>query len=162
MRLRTSAIGERAIGFTLVELLVVMAILVMVTCAFPLVLQRLLPRHRVVALTQKIVVMIDAARDASTLCSCPLTLQLQNGQFGLAPADRDHLTRPSKLLSIPTSTQVVLLDTDARHIDSLKVFPDGTASAARFEIADGVQRSAIMLSEFTGRVQVSWPGRRSQ
>lgn len=160
--LRTSAIGERAPGFTLIELLVVMAILVMVTCAFPLVLQRLLPRHRVVALTQKIVVAIDATRDASTICSCPLTLQLQSRLFGLAAADRDRLSRPLTALSIPSSTQVVLMDMDAIRIDSLKVFPDGTASAARFEIADGVQRSAITLSELTGRVQVSWPGRRSQ
>jgi general secretion pathway protein H len=124
----------RSAGFTLIELLVVLAILVMAATAFPVALNRALPGRRVHAAAQQLISTVRALETSSIGTNQPVRRELE------------QLTA-----SLPSSTRVTMTDPDGATLDSFAAFPDGSTTGARFEIIDGVHRSALLVSELTGR-----------
>lgn len=143
----TSATGRRVAGFTLLELLVVMAIVTLLAAALPAALNRSLPGRRVAVTTDRLVAGVRDAQAASVLSGQPVTLELQSRGFAFS-----H--RAARAGSFAASTRVVLTDTEGRPAREITVFPDGSAQGGRFEIVDGPHRRTVIVSPLTGRVFV--------
>lgn len=153
---RTSGTGSGR-GFTLLELMVVMAILVMVATLFPFALNRALPSRRVTTTTQRLVSMVREAQSASLVSGRPVTLELrghgltavpQGPSSPAAPSDKGHS------LSFPQSTEVSMTDSDGRALTALVVYPDGSSRGGRFEVQDTGHRGTVLVSAVTGRVSL--------
>jgi prepilin-type N-terminal cleavage/methylation domain-containing protein len=137
----TSATGK---GFTLVELLVVVTILVMLAALFPVAMDRALPGRRVAVTSQRLMAAIRDAQSDSLASGRPVRLELDASA---------GLTRNARVaVGLPPSTQVRLTDREGRPLRELVVQPDGSVPAARFEVSAGPHRSAVLLSEMSGRV----------
>lgn len=132
-------------GFTLIELLVVIAILVLLAAAFPVALDRTVPGRRVAVTAQKLASAIRDAESESMLRGVPVKLQM--GEGGLVNGG-------NVAVNFPRATQVALLDHDGRRLDEIVVYPDGSASAARFEVRERAHSRAVVVSGNTGRVSV--------
>ena len=124
-------------GFTLVELMVVLAILLMMGAIFPFVLRRTLPHERVVSGSHRLKAAIHDAQLRSR----------STGETSLL--DVDAL---SKLL--PEGTHLTLIGSDGTSLTGLTVYPDGSVTAGRIEVSEGVQHLTVVTSALTGRVRI--------
>lgn len=125
-------------GFTLLELLVVLAIMLMMSAAFPLVLDRALPGRRVTVATEHLVVAIREAQARSISQGKPVRVPLVT------------LTG-----SLSASTHVVFTDWNGRALSALMLYPDGSAIGGRLLVVDGSHRSTVVVSAFTGSARVN-------
>jgi general secretion pathway protein H len=142
---RTLAIGSQQ-GFTLLELMVVMAILVMVAALFPVALDRALPGRRVAATTERLISLVHEAQMASVLSGRPVSLTLRPHALTAILADK----APS--VAFPASMTVRMLDAQGRDIPQLLLYPDSSSRGARLQIEDSGRRGALVVSAITGRI----------
>jgi general secretion pathway protein H len=149
---RTLATGREA-GFTLLELMVVMAILVMVATLLPMAFDRALPGRRVDTTAERVVSMVREARGSSMLSGRPIRLQLQ--EHDLVARDAATSAAIGKPVSFPSSTAVSLMDLDGRVVPALVVYPDGSAQAVRFNVEDSGHQQAVLISALTGRASLA-------
>lgn len=152
---RTLATGRQA-GFTLLELMVVMAILVMVATLLPMALDRALPARRVATAAERVVSMVREVRGASMLSGRPVRLAMLD--HVLLAQDAATAAAVGRPMSLPSSTTVSLTDLDGRAATALVVYPDGSAQAVRFDVADGGHQKTVLVSALTGRASLV-PGR---
>jgi general secretion pathway protein H len=124
-------------GFTLIELMVVLAILVMMGAIFPFVLKRALPHERVVMGSQRVRAAIHAAQ----------TLSRGSGEPKMLDAET-----LAKLL--PDSTHLSIVGADGTALTGLTIYPDGSVTAGRIDVAEGVQHQTVVTNALTGRVRV--------
>jgi type II secretion system protein H len=153
---RTSGTGSGR-GFTLLELMVVMAILVMMATLFPFALNRALPSRRVATTTERLVSMVREAQSTSLVSGRPVTLQLQgHGLTAVAqgPSSTTASSDKEHSLSFPQSTEVSMTDPDGRALTALVVYPDGSSQGGRFEVQDTGHRGTVLVSAVTGRVSL--------
>jgi general secretion pathway protein H len=136
-------------GFTLIELLVVIAILVMLAAAFPVALDRTLPGRRVAVTAQRLVSAVRDAESRSLLRGKPVTLQMSDA--GLVSGEK-------VAVEFPATTRVALLDADGRALKSIIAYPDGSATAARFEVSERKHARSVVVSSNTGRVSLQAGG----
>jgi type II secretion system protein H len=152
---RTLATGSGR-GFTLLELMIVMAILVMVATLFPFALNRALPSRRITTAVERLVSMVREAQSASLVSGRPVTLQIEgHGLTAVAAqgsADEAAFSDTGHSLSFPQSTQVSLADPDGRTLTALGIYPDGSSRGGRFDVQDTGHRGAVVVSAVTGRV----------
>ncbi len=137
-------------GFTLLELMVVMAILVLIAVLFPVALDHALPSHRVRATTEQLMARVHEAQNSSLFSGKAVSLSLVGHRLLTQdPSTRASLGHP---LPLPNSTQVRLVDLEGRPLSGLIVYPDGSAQAARFEVEDNGHRGTVRVAAVTGRV----------
>jgi len=142
----TSAIESGQCGFTLLELMVVLAILVMGSVLLPMAFDRMMPGRRVTVSGQRIVAAIRDAEAESQASGRPLRLQLQ--EEGIVWGEH------SKTIALPARTSVTATDPNGRTTRQIVVFPDGSARATRFDIRDGIHHGAVVVSGITGHAVV--------
>jgi len=147
---RTSATGSTR-GFTLLELLVVLAILVMAAALFPLALNRALPARRVTTTADHLIAAVRNAQAVSTASGRPAILTI-NAE-GLSVGARDAGQARARW-SFPASVRVTLTDAGGGAASALTVFPDGSAQAMRFDVQAGAHETVVTLSGLTGRLFV--------
>ncbi len=139
-----SAIERGAAGFTLLELMVVLAILVLVAALLPTAFDRMMPSRRVTVASQRLLTAIRDAEADSQALGRPLRLQWEDGslQWG------------SHSIGLPPGVSTVAADPTGRAISEVVVFPDGTASGTRIRVRDGTHESTVMVSGITGHARV--------
>jgi general secretion pathway protein H len=118
-------------GFTLAELLVVLAILSIVAALLPWTLSRALPQRRLDAAAEILVTELRLAHAKAAMTGQPLEFQVANAT-----------------------------DRHGRPRSSLVLYPDGSASGGRIELRDGANRRVVVVSELTGRVWIEREGAR--
>lgn len=126
-----------ASGFTLLELLVVLGIMLMMAAAFPLVLDRALPGRRVTIATTHLVAAIRAAQARSVTQGKPVSVQLATLTASLSP-----------------STHVSFVDSNGVPLSSLRLYPDGSATGGRLRVVDGSHDSILVVNAITGSAQL--------
>lgn len=142
--LRASATRQRrwratlGAGFTLLELLVVLAIMVIAITAFPLALDRVLPERRVRAATEHLEAAIRDAEIESIALDEPQHLSVAEVTFHFAPSTRLRATSPG-----------------GGPLGALVAYPDGSTNGAHFVVSDGSDRSTVVVSQITGRIDVN-------
>jgi len=149
---QTLVTGKEA-GFTLLELMVVMAILVLVATLLPMALDRALPGHRVTTTAERVVSMIREAQGSSMLSGKPITLTVRG--HDLVAQDAVTSAAIGRPLAFSSSTTVSMVDLDGRIAAALVVYPDGSAQAVRFNVEDSGRRKAVLVSAVTGRASLA-------
>jgi general secretion pathway protein H len=131
-----SATGSgRCHGFSLIELLVVLLILVLLTGLMPLAIERMVPARRIAAVCQD---LESRLRDLQSLA-------LASGRETVLTPDTLHL---------PADITLRLLDNvSGRSLTDLTFFTDGSSTGGRFEVAYGARHRTIIVSRILGRVR---------
>ena len=157
---KTSAIGRatsgtagsppRFSGFTLIELMVVLAIMVLVASALPLALNRALPARRVAVAADKLVADIRWLQTQSTMLGRPARISILESGYQLKLESTDR----SRDVALAKSTALSLrAREDGRIVKELLIYPDGTSSAGRFEVSDSGRHATVEISMLTGRAR---------
>jgi prepilin-type N-terminal cleavage/methylation domain-containing protein len=129
-------------GFTLMELLVVIVILVLLSSALPLALDRTLPSRRVLATTRQLIAAIRNAQSLSAACGRPVQLQLSGAE----------LAGEGIFARFPVTTHVTLQGADGVSLNALSVYPEGTSTEARIVVSERAHQRTLYLSSLTGRI----------
>jgi general secretion pathway protein H len=155
----TSVIGEHAArpslnarsharAFTLIEMMVVLAIVVLMSAAVPFALNRLLPARRASVAAERLVADIHWLQSQAAVTSTPARLAVLPSGYRLESAQR------VRDVIWPGSTTVRLWAAgEDRDLPELTLYPDGTASAGRFELADSGRRATVVVSMLAGRAR---------
>lgn len=142
-------------GFTLIELMVVLAIMVLMAASLPLALNRMLPARRVTVAADALVANIRWLQARSAQTGHPARLSLT--QSGYELAGYELATQPgaaARKVILATSTTLRLrASEDGRSVTHLTIYPDGTSAAGRFEILDSGRRAVVEISMLTGRAR---------
>jgi general secretion pathway protein H len=147
----TSAIGERR-GFTLVELMVVLAILALLAASLPVALNRLLPAGRTASAADRLMADIRLLQSEALNTGTPARMVLTDSGYRLDAAGQRAATE----VKLPESTILRFrAREDDRELSELIVYPDGTASPGRFEIADSGRQAFVEIAMLTGSARRS-------
>jgi general secretion pathway protein H len=131
-------------GFSLLELLVVLAIIAAISAAFPLALNRFVPARRLDSAARILLADIRLAQARSLASNQPVLLKPDVHGYRIE-------SQVARAWSASTTLQLRSPD-DSRDLDALHLFPDGSTSGARFVISDGTRQRSIFVSPLTGRV----------
>lgn len=154
-----SATGDRAtgrrqrdshvftLGFTLIDLLVALAIMVLIAASVPTALSRLLPGRRVTVTADRL------AADLQWLQSESLRLKAP-GQFTLLDEGyRMDVGRVERSAELASTTKITLhARADGRDLQRLLLFPDGSAQPGRIVILDSGRRAELEVGMLTARI----------
>ena len=124
-------------GFTLLELMVVLLILVLAATAFPLAIDHTLPGRRVSVAAEKV---------RSALLDAELRSMASGQPIELAVGALKH--------SMRSHVDLKLAAPDGATLDSVTLFPDGSSSGAHLTLTSGRHRSSVELSAVTGLISV--------
>lgn len=136
-------------GFTLIEMLVALAIMILVAASLPVALNRMIPARRAATTADRLVSDIRWLQEQS----------IGNGaitSLDVLPAGY-RLNVPGKLtkqIDLTSTTSLNLRGLgEERPLTHLTIFPDGTTSAGRFEVMDSGRRALVEVSMLTGRAR---------
>jgi general secretion pathway protein H len=143
------AAARRQSGFTLLELIVVLAVLVSVSALFPLALDRAIPARR-----------LDAA--AHSLADRLRTWQSRAAAGGsvlrvTASASTYSLHEPGRIEEVPLPADIrlsLLSPSTSQPQTDLQLLPDGSSNGGRFELHAEHGDRFVRVSPLTGRVRV--------
>ncbi|GGF51452.1 hypothetical protein GCM10011611_67400 [Aliidongia dinghuensis] len=136
----TRARARQTAGFTLIELMVVLAILGLLLALLPDALSVAIPGQRLRAAAYQLADELKDARTQAVLSGEPSTVQI-------GPDER----------TFPRGTQAHLEETEPRadggHAE-VRFFPDGSASGGTIRLVQGTRAYVIRIDWLTGRVMV--------
>jgi prepilin-type N-terminal cleavage/methylation domain-containing protein len=143
-----SATGSQK-GFTLLELLVVIATLALMSVAVPLTLNRALPARRLAIATDHLVADIQWLQTQATTLGKIGHLELRADGYELRVLGSDRM----RSVTLPARIRVkAAASARARDGVVLRVYPEGTTSGAQFDVADERSTHPVFVSVMTGRV----------
>ena len=150
--LRRERNAPRTAGMTLLELLVVMALLAMLAGLFPLALQRMVPARRLTTVARTLVVDLRDLQSRAALAGVPLKLTVDSEGYGLQQVARDSSTH----VRLPPDVRMTLKESShTQPITTLIMYPDGSSSGGEFELRIEQRLAKIDVSSLTGRVHVA-------
>jgi general secretion pathway protein H len=148
--LATGSRKRREAGFTLIELMVVLAIMVLLTAMLPIALNRMLPSRRVATTADRLLQDIRWLQSEAINRSAPGRMVLEPTGYRL---EIEEASLSRRVVLSGSTTVVLRTAVDKRQIQELVVFPDGTGSSGIFDVEDSGRRSTVELSMLTARVR---------
>jgi prepilin-type N-terminal cleavage/methylation domain-containing protein len=141
----TSATGNR--GFTLLELLVVLTILVLLAGAWSFAAPRLFPAQQLRNETQRLIVALRLARMSARIRGAPqkVTLSLSGISASRAIVS-DEIPRGVNALTPEGETSA--------GEKTLTLYPDGASTGAVITIGVGGKTATVRVGPVTGRAEV--------
>lgn len=136
--------GRSTLGFTLMELLVVLAIVGLIAALLPVAFNRALPARRVEVTSQRLLSAIRDAGSDSLVRGKPIRLEFH--------AERGVTRDGVQVVRFSSATEVTLADEQGRRLNELVVYPDGSISGGSVVIRERAHVRRIWLSEITGRL----------
>jgi general secretion pathway protein H len=139
-----SATGSR--GFTLLELLVVLAIMVLLAGAWPFAAPRLFPAQRLRNEAQEIIAVLRSARMTARLSGAAQTFELLEGGNGYQTSSEPH--------QLPTGvTARIRNDATSQNLGVL-FFPDGSSTGGMIDLALPNHTVSVEVGRLTGRAEL--------
>lgn len=141
--------GERASGFTLVEMLVVLTVIALAMTAAPAIMAGL-AGVRLRAAADEMTVQLRLARGLAMQRGAPVevTFDLATRRYRLTGNDAAHAL-PSVVDAVTVTPKERLQPGD---IARLRFLPDGSAETARIALQHGSSQKTIVIDWLTGRV----------
>lgn len=152
---KTSATGSaparvRHTGFTLIELMVVLTIVVLTVGAIPYAFNRALPSRRVAMAADALVSDVRWLQLQAAASGRPTRIVVLDGRYRIDAGEA--ATQPEVRLA--SSTMVTLhASEDDRVIRELIVHPDGSSSAGWFELSDSGRSERVDVAMLDGRAR---------
>jgi general secretion pathway protein H len=149
-------IASRYRGFTLMEVMLVMAVMGFVMAIAPPLLSAAMPGLQLKSATRSIAAALRRAR----------SIAIASGKNAALDMDLEALTAKvtgdEKILQIPQSVEASMVTasqkvTDALHA-SIQFFPDGTSTGGRVTLRNGDNGYAVDVDWLTGRIEIIPPG----
>ena len=140
----TSATGNH--GFTLLELLVVLTIMVLLAAAWPFAAPRLFPAQQLRNTAQSFVTDVRLTRLTARTTGKPQQINIDSSGTSYTTTTGSHLLRAGILMHI-RGDQV----SGSPHIE---LYPDGSTSGAIVDLVLPSRSLSIAVSPLTGRTQV--------
>lgn len=140
-------------GFTLVELLVVLALMgLALTVASPLIANAL-PGTQLRASARDVATGLRYARSLAIASNNDVTFDVDvDGRSFTVPQGHRTGSFPDDAEIVLTTARSQLLDAGA---GSIRFYPDGTSTGGGVEIARGGRRFVVTVDWLTGRVEIS-------
>lgn len=146
---RTCGCALRSQGFSLVELLVVVTIMVMLASIFPLALEHMVPARKLAAVTQKLVGTLRDLQSMALATGRSVSLIVANERY----ATRDG-NGVEKTVDLPANMTLQLRDdVSGRALPDLTFFPDGSSTGGRFEMRYEDKVRSVVVTCLMGRVR---------
>jgi len=142
----TSAIGNR--GFTLLELLVVLTIMVLIACAWPLASSHVFVTQRLRNEIQQLAGAIRVAQMTARMTGAPqeLTLSSEGRTYSVAAVARD----------LPDGLTLHLRsESDYDPAAPLVLYPDGSSTGATLDVSAQEHVVSLRILPVTGRLEIS-------
>jgi general secretion pathway protein H len=139
----TSVTGKR--GFTLLELLVVLAIMVLLAGAWPFAARRLFPTQQLRNESQSLLAALRSARMIARLRGTPQTIELLQGGNGYQANSESH--------ELPTGLIARLRSNDASQPTGVRFFSDGSSSGGVIDLELSNRTVSIEIGRITGRAE---------
>lgn len=144
------ATGEgRAFGFTLLELLVVLAIVALVSVAIPMALPHLVPAQQLRADSESLAASLREVRAEATVEQGPVSLEVHATERSVDRGNRGVLWRASREVTVTWNSYGIS--------PTLRFFPDGSSSGGTILLRFGARQVAVEVSPMTGRIRVVAP-----
>jgi general secretion pathway protein H len=140
----TSATGNR--GFTLLELLVVLAIMVLLAGAWPFAARRLLPTQQLRNESQQLIAALRGARMTARLRGAPQALDLHQGGTSYQANSQSH--------ELPAGVIARLRGDDASQPNGVRFFSDGSSSGGVIDLKLAKRTVSIEIGRITGRAEL--------
>lgn len=134
-------------GFTLLELLVVMAVIGIVLSVLPVLLTGRFDGDDIASVADQLIADLRLARNKAVTSNQPASLVIDNTRDG-------YVLLPSgQRRDLPDGIRLVLTSMSGRDDESVRFFPDGTSTGARLHVELGNDRFPIDISWPTGRIR---------
>jgi general secretion pathway protein H len=139
-------------GLTLLELVVVLAILVAITALMPVAFDRALPSRRLASAGESLLRAIQSAQTRSM--SNGEVLDLTISLVGAAAAIQESQTEtlPTEQVVLDFDGTLHMTDDTGGATNRIRFYPDGSLSGTRIVLSAGPFRHAIHLSGLTGTI----------
>lgn len=144
----TGSAPKPSTGFTLIELMVVLAIIVLLIAAIPFAANRLLPSRRVATTMDRLLQDMRWLEAQSIASGAAGRLTLESRGYRL------HVGSTAESRQLPASTVVrIRAVADNRPLTDLAVFPDGTRASGILEVEDSGRRAQVELTMLPHRAR---------
>lgn len=139
-------------GFTLLELIVVLAILALATALIPPMLGSGKDKADFKMAVREIEASLRETRSIAMTSdrAQALMVDVDHGRFRAAGSERAHAVAPSIRLSLLTVAQERI----ERGVGSIRFFPDGSSTGGRVSLVQGDRRSDVLVDWLSGRVSI--------
>jgi general secretion pathway protein H len=136
-----------SLGFTLLELTVVLAILVLLAGAWPLAAPHMFPTQRLRNEAQHLVSTIRAARTTARMTGQPQSMEIE-------PAGAGYRTQEDNR-ELPIGMTVdVRGGARGSHASALTLYPDGSSTGSTFELSLSSHLTTVRIGRLTGRTEI--------
>ena len=163
-------------GYTLVELIVVLFILLLMTTAIVPRVIALQKSRRLKDVEARVIRLPAEARNEAVRTAKPVRLRVDGADLVLERVPLNGTTEEVKRVALGTVIQVDSVEQDGQAANTgswqWTVYPDGTAEAGGIEFAEGAARKSLALSSDGGSQWVlgdlpdatpeNWPAGRLQ
>ena len=141
---RPCATGSAA-GFTLVELLVVLAIIGLLIAAAPILMQSAMPGARSLAAARALAQELRQTRGQAIASGNATAIRFDTAQqiYLLEPGGRAHALPRTVRFSLP-----------AQAATQIGFYPDGSSTGGTILVGDGALRHRVSVNWLTGRIAV--------
>jgi Tfp pilus assembly protein FimT len=129
--------------------MVVLAILALLAASLPVALNRLLPARRTAMAADRLIADVRLLQSEAATTGAATRMILTDSGYRLDVGSPREVT-----LTASTTLHFRARDED-RELHQLIVYPDGTASPGRFEIADSGRQAVVDISMLTGNARRS-------
>lgn len=139
-------------GFTLLELIVVMALMAILMTLVPPMISSALPGTQLKAASRELAAGLRYARNHALTVRKESTLTLNVDKH------RFQVTGRKKSYSIPEDLKIELLtaesETKGEHIGAIRFFPDGGSTGGRITLSYGERAYGVDVDWLTGKVRI--------
>lgn len=142
-------------GFTLMEMLLVVAIMGIVLAIAPPLLSAAMPGVQLKSATRSIVAALRRTRSVAIASGKSAILEMN------IEALQAKVTGDNRIIQLPESVEVSMVTADQEVVSdqnaNIRFFPDGTSTGGRVTLRNGENGYAVDVDWLTGRIEVGPP-----